>query len=402
MAHDTDGYASSWPARRSDADRQLAEAPFRLFVECVQDYAIFMLDPDGRIISWNTGAERIMGYREGEVLGRHFSVVFTPDGRRHGHPDEELAIARRDGRYEVEAWRVRKDGSRFWANVVITAVFDERGQLVGFGKVTRDLTERRRQEEHAARLRQEQAARAEAEAASRVKSQVLAAVSHELRAPLNAIIGYVDLMELGLQGPLTAEQQRSLQRIRRSGQHLLAQINDVLNFARVEAGRVEYDITDVPLREAFAAVEPFIGPQLAAKGIEFRPVHCAPGTALRADAAKLQQILLNLLTNACKFTEPGGRVTLECEEDGGWVRVRVRDTGRGIPADRLEAIFEPFVQIDRHLLHIGQQGVGLGLAISRDLARAMGGDLTVESVVGAGSTFTLSLPRVREAEGGGE
>jgi signal transduction histidine kinase len=242
--------------------------------------------------------------------------------------------------------------------------------------------------------------RIEAENANRAKATFLATMSHELRTPLNAIAGYAELLQMGLRGPVTEAQRDDIARIQRSQRHLLSLVNDVLNFARIDAGQVRYDIADVRLTDVMGDVGTLVAPQLAAKGLTFAAddaVSDACGLTVRADEEKLAQILLNLLSNAIKFTPAGGHVALACAlhdaADGApAVRLRLTDTGVGIPADQLEAIFEPFVQVQRGLTRTSE-GTGLGLAISRDLARAMGGDLAAESTVGAGSTFTLTLPR---------
>jgi signal transduction histidine kinase len=222
-------------------------------------------------------------------------------------------------------------------------------------------------------------------------------MSHELRTPLNAIAGYVQLLEMGIHGPVTEAQLVALERIGRSQQHLLRLINDVLNLARIESGRVEYMLEDVEIAGLMAAVEPMVEPQMAAKELAFQ-VDAGAGLAVRADRDKLQQIVINLLSNAIKFTPPGGRISVDAATRAGepsLVFLRVTDTGIGIPAEKQASVFEPFVQVDMSATR-RSQGSGLGLAISRDLARGMGGDLRVRSEEGRGSTFTLALP-----EGGG-
>jgi PAS domain S-box-containing protein len=375
-------------------DRELTSSTasnvaFRLFVESVVDYAIFTLDKQGTVTSWNKGAQRAKGYTADEIIGQHFSVFYTAEDRARKHPEYELAYALKHGRYEEEGWRVRKDGTLFWANVIITAVFDEDGTHLGFGKVTRDLTERREQQIHALELERQ---RATAEASNKAKTDFLTTMSHELRTPLNAILGYMDVLEAGVHGELNEQQLITIRRVRRSSRVLLGLINDVLNIARIEAGHVDYRIEDFALSDMLRDVEIVMAPQFEHAGIDLKWDN--PGDLrVRGDYEKWQQVLLNLLSNSLKFTPAAGHVSVDIEADDAFVRITVRDSGRGIPDDKLEFIFDRFVQVDRHLTPESHQGAGLGLAISRELARAMGGDVIGIPTQG-GATLQVSLPRV--------
>lgn len=241
--------------------------------------------------------------------------------------------------------------------------------------------------------------RAQAEAANRAKSDFLRVMSHELRTPLNAIGGYTELMELELRGPITEEQRRDLGRIRASQQHLLGLISGVLDLSRIESGRVSYRLESIAVDGFLSGIDDLIGPQVAAKLITLDYTPGAPGLAVLADAEKLRQIMLNLLSNAIRHTPAKGRITLSAaREDATTVGITVCDTGAGIAPDALDRIFEPFVQLDRTLTSL-HEGLGLGLSISRDLARGMGGDLAVTSPAGEGACFTLRLPAARVAEG---
>jgi len=668
------GSADEHPTPSARSAPSPTDDRFRLLVEAVQDCAIFMLDADGWVTTWNAGAERIEGFASEEIIGRHFSVFYPREDAERGKPALALRVAAQTGRFEDEGWRIRKDGSRFWANVIITPLRQPNGHLLGFAKVARDLTQRHQGEEalrrsearlsgiiasamdaiisvneeqrivvfnaaaevmfrcpaheavgtplarflperfrrvHATHieafartgvtsrsmwtpgvlvglradgeefpieatisqvetgeqrfftvilrditerkradevLRQtearlagiigsamdaiisvnerheivvfnaaaerifgcteeeaigtsihrflpeqfraaheqhirdfaetgettrsmgalrplvalrtdgtefpieatisqvdvggqrlfsvilrdvterkrgeaerdrflretaEQAARLgrqaaileetnrelarlaqEADTANKAKAEFLTMMSHELRTPLNAISGYAQLLELGVRGPVTPEQRNDLSRIQHSGKHLLSVINNILNFARLEAGHLEYTFHEVPLADAITEVGSLLEPQFTSKRIAFSPPVCDREIVVRADPDKLRQILINLLTNAVKFTGPEGGVSVACGVSVGNAVVHVRDTGCGIPANMVERVFEPFVQLERSLTNT-TQGTGLGLAISRDLARGMYGDLTVESTVGKGSVFTLTLPLAR-------
>jgi signal transduction histidine kinase len=240
-------------------------------------------------------------------------------------------------------------------------------------------------------LREAESAREEAETANRAKADFLASMSHELRTPLNAIGGYVDLLEMGIHGPVTDAQRVALDRVKHSQRHLLTLINDVLAFAKVEAGRLEMSIEPLSACDLLSSIEPLVAPLAAEKGIALSVSDCDRALRLLGDEERVRQILLNLVGNAIKFTPAGGWVLMTCEGAGESVEISVRDNGPGIAPEKQRAIFDPFVQADRSLSN-PRDGVGLGLAISRDLARAMQGELTVESTPGEGSAFALRLP----------
>ena len=241
----------------------------------------------------------------------------------------------------------------------------------------------------------ERAARADADVANQMKTKFLATMSHEFRTPLNAIAGYAELLDLGIHGPLTSDQRRDLSRIQHNVRHLLGLVGNVLSLLKLESGRLDYRITDVGLDGVLEFLVEATAPQVAARNLRYEQ-RCEGALTVRADAEKLRQILLNLLSNAIKFTDEGGAVTVSCSASDDRVRIEVRDTGRGIPADQLDRVFDPFVRVDQ-TLNRPTEGTGLGLAISRELARAMHGELTATSELGVGSTFTLVLPRTRSA-----
>ena len=332
----------------------------------------------------------------------------------HVHPDDRGYVADRfaralehDEEWEVESRVVWPDGSIRWLATRGTVFRDADGTPNRVLGIVTDVTARKQADAEREQLFAEaQTARADAEAANRAKSEFLAVMSHELRTPLNAIGGYAELLELGIRGPVTEQQRHDLARIQQSQRHLLGLIAGVLDYSRVEAGAVTYRLTDVPVAEAIAEAEALVAPQVRAKGLGYSWAGAPPALRVSADREKLQQILLNLLGNAVKFTHTRdgvpGRIEVSCtvDPDGavgdapnaspGRVHIHVRDTGQGIAAEQLERIFEPFVQADQRLTR-PHEGVGLGLAISRDLAHGMGGELRAESTPGEGSVFTLTL-----------
>lgn len=365
---------------------------------------IHLVTRDGTI-QWANEAElSMLGYTASEYIGK-------PIAKFHVDApviEDMLArLARGETLRSYEARLRHKDGSIRYV-LVNSNVRWENGEFRNTRCFSRDVTDLRKasaereellQRERLARLDAERAradaerARLVAEQANRAKSDFLAVMSHELRTPLNAIGGHAELMELGIHGPVTAAQRTALERVQRSQRMLLGLINQVLNYARIETGNVQYDVAAIPLDEIARAIEGLLLPQLRSKGLQYSYGGCPTDLAVKADGEKLQQILLNLMANAVKFTERGGSISLAVEIADGDVLMHVRDSGVGIPPEKLELIFDPFVQVDPNYTR-KRDGVGLGLAISRDLARGMNGDLTVVSQLGAGSTFTLRLPRV--------
>jgi PAS domain S-box-containing protein len=365
---------------------------FRLLIDSAEEYAIVGLGADGRVVRWNAGAERMKGYVAASILDRHFSVFYSAADKAAGKPARALEIAAREGRMEDEGWQVRNDGSYFWAHTIITTIYDQNRSLAGFGIVTRDLTARRVAEAQALRLEELSTALRAATESSRAKTEFLSVMSRELRTPLNAIAGYSELLRMGVRGPITTTQAEDLDRIMSSGRSLVSLIDDVLDFARIEAGQIDDVWAAVDVQELLTGLEATVFPLLRAKSLTFDYEHQEPALIALADPRKVRQIMLHLFANAITFTPEGGRITLRAWGDQSTVRVSVSDTGIGIPPDKREKIFEPFVQLGRTLTSEGR-GSGLGLAIARQLARAMDGDILVESTVDAGSTFTLLLRR---------
>ncbi|MDQ3556535.1 MAG: PAS domain-containing sensor histidine kinase [Gemmatimonadota bacterium] len=488
----------------------------RLLIQNVQDYAIFLLSPDGRVVSWNEGAERISGYTEREVLGEPLAIFHPESARERGDPERELRVAQSAGRCEVEAWRVRKDGSLMWATVVITALHDSEGELVGFGTIIRDLSDRKRiarqyeesrqryrslfeynpdavfafdfqgqlhsvnpaasllcgyevgellqtsflsliahgersaavecfrraaagepqwlesalhhrdghrvelsvavvpilvhgeilgvyalaedvterkrgEEEREMLLVREREARGEAEAANLAKSDFLAVMSHELRTPLNAIMGYTDLVYEGDAGPLNETQHKHLGRVRASAARLLGLIEEILQFARTDPREDEaVNLEPVELTRLVREAAEAVAATAQERGIRLRLELPTPPVTLRTGGGKVRRILLNLLSNALKFT-PQGEVRVFLEQGAGGVGIGVADTGVGILPEHHERIWEPFWQVEGGSTR-SAEGAGLGLSLTRRLAQQLGGEISLRSAPGKGSTFVLRLP----------
>jgi PAS domain S-box-containing protein len=373
---------------KEQAKRQAEQ--YRLVLESTTDYAIFMLDPEGRVISWNVGAERIKGYRADEIIGQHFSRFYPADAIARDWPAHELRVATAVGKYEEEGWRLRKDGSRFWANVLITAVRDKAGKLQGFSKITRDLTERKRAEENTLRLHEQQTLSAALKEADRKKDEFLAMLAHELRNPLAPIRNAVELLRAT--APPVPEVQWVREIIDRQVRQMTRLVDDLLDASRIAKGKLvvrkERIVLAAVIASAVEASRPMIekGKHELTVRTPTEPIH------LHADPDRLCQVLQNLLNNAAKYTEEGGHIYLTVEADGDNVLIRVKDTGIGIPAEVMPRIFDLFAQVDRSLDR-AQGGLGIGLSLVKTLVEMHHGTVTVRSDgPGRGSEFVVSLP----------
>jgi PAS domain S-box-containing protein len=391
--------------REAEEDVRTAAEQWQATFDAITD-AVCIIDASGELQRCNDAADVLLGRLNDGRGDRQFQQMFPPSAGARPAAITDVLRAGQPLQYDAQV-----DGR--WFSVRLDPVPPREDVAPTVVAVISDVTERRLADEERARLlanteraRREaeisrleaEAARSEAEKASRAKSDFLAVMSHELRTPLNAIDGYAELLELEVRGPITAAQRDDIKRIRRSQKQLLSLINDVLNFVRLDAGTVHYEIREFALADAIRGVEDVTAPQLRARELQFVRRDCGGDLCVRADRDKVEQILVNLMTNAIKFTDQRGAITLECARDANRVVVRVTDTGRGIPADKLAAIFEPFVQVSRSS-NAPSEGIGLGLAISRELSRAMGGDLVAASQIGHGSTFTLTLPAAADDDG---
>ncbi|RUR09378.1 PAS domain-containing sensor histidine kinase [Legionella sp. km772] len=351
---------------------KLAEKPFRLLVENIKDYAIFMLDTRGYILTWNKGAQAIKQYKAHEIIGKHFSIFYTQEARDRNHPQEELEHAMKNGRYEEEGWRVKKDGSLFWANVVITAIYNEWGELIGFGKVTRDLSERKKIED--------------------LKNEFISVVSHELRTPLTSIRGSLSLLR---ESELAhTEKNRNLLNIAHINcERLTRLINDVLDMEKIQDGHMVFNFEELNVKTLIE--EAVHLNKLFAKKYGVHLVCTSLVDAyVYADADRLIQVLTNLFSNAIKFSPMGAKVNISMKLNKKWVSVSITDYGPGIPEHVKQKIFQRFFQVDSSIAR-KKDGTGLGLSISKSIIEHHHGVLNYRSVVNKCTTFYFRLPLIK-------
>ena len=360
-----------------------SEERFHLLVESVQDYAIFMLTPEGRVDSWNEGARRIKQYTASEIVGQHFSVFYTERDREQGVPQRGLQAAAAEGRFEAEGWRVRQDGSLFWANVVITALRDAEGHLLGFGKVTRDLTDRKRAED-------ERTARLAAEEAIRVRDAFISVAAHELKTPLTSLKATAQLLRLLLERGSALDHGRtlkSLQLIDQQASKMSALITQLLDVTRIQSGKLLLERTTKDLVSLVGEV--VLSAQMRTEQ-HTMTLHAPPSVMMSLDALRMEQVLTNVLDNAIKYSPGGGAIEVTVTQPSPEVaQVAVRDHGLGIPPEQRAHIFKRFYQA--HTEHY-LSGLGLGLYISQEIVTLHGGHISVDFPTDGGTRFVVTLP----------
>jgi PAS domain S-box-containing protein len=362
--------------RRQEEHLRESEERFRLLMEGVKDYAIFMLDPEGKIASWNSGAELIKGYRAEEVLGRHFSLFYPVDALARGWPEHELRMARTEGRFEDEGWRIRKDGSAFWANVVITPLCDGEKRLRGFAKITRDLTERKRIEM--------------LEEADLRRNEFLAMLSHELRNPLAPIRNALSVMRMNGIDESALSRARTV--LDRQVSHLSRLVDDLLDVSRIAIGKITLQREPLEIAQVVTSAVESSQPLIDSREHTLEVLLPDEPLRIEGDLTRLSQVVLNLLNNAAKFTPKGGHIRLTVEREGAMAAIQVHDTGIGIPADLLPNVFDLFTQGDRSLDRT-EGGLGIGLTMVQRLVKLHGGSVEVRSEgSGLGSEFVVRLP----------
>ncbi len=349
---------------------------YHKMVEEIEDYAILLLDTNGIVMNWNLGAEKIKGYKADEIIGKNFNLFYTNEDRESGLPEKLLKKAILNGKANEEGWRVRKDRTFFWGNILITAIHDENKEVIGFSKVTRDLTERKK-----------------AEDSSKLKDAFLSILSHEIRTPLNAIMGFSNLL---LKRKLQETEKEYVSNIKKAGENLLTIMNDTIDMSKIEAGTMTFHENNFNIRESFKAINELLQEKTRQKGLslEFVCDHDVP-KFLTGDQKRLEQIITHITSNAICYTEKGtvhvnARV-LKNEGKTILLEFSITDTGIGIPADKLNTIFERFRQVEPHN-NRKHGGLGLGLCIAKRLTELQGGTLTVDSELNVGSVFTACIP----------
>ena len=391
MANDTNRTmrAASLKSRHTQTPGELQR--YRLLVENVQDYAIFLLDPDGYVQTWNKGAERIKGYNSEEIIGKHFSEFYLMRDKVAKKPEHELELAKRLGRIEDEDWRVRKDGSKFWANVIITALHDDSGKLIGFGKVTRDLTVRKRFEDDLRQantlLKQHQV---DLERLSAAKDEFISLASHQLRTPATGIKQYLGMLLEGFLGDLTPEQLASVQRAYESNERQIATVNSLLKVAQLDAGRVKLKKKPTDVSEILRTIVNDYTEKFTTHDQQVQ-LDVPDTLEGNVDEAHYRMSLENLIDNASKYTPNGGHVHIAGHLANDQLIVTIKDTGVGIAPEDIPKLFNKFSRVP-NALSDAAGGSGLGLYWADKIIALHGGTIEIESTQGKGTTFYVRVP----------
>ena len=365
--------------RRLEDERQELETRFTSLVKNIRDHSIFTVDRQGQITSWNFEAERILGFSEAEALGQHFSIIFTPEDKAAGVPDQELNTASSEGRAEDERWHMRKNGERFWALGIVTPTQSAAGAHTGYSKILRDMTDRKRIEE-ALQL------------ADRRKDEFLATLAHELRNPMAPLRNGLQLLKLTAD---TAAREKAREMMDRQLAQMVRLVDDLLDISRITSNKMELRKSRIELWAVVQSAIETARPQIEASGHKLTVTLPPQSVYLDGDLTRLAQVFWNILNNSAKYTEPGGSIALSAESDGKVAVVTVRDNGIGIPAEFIPRLFELFSQVDRSLER-AQGGLGIGLALVKGLTEAHGGTVEVHSEgIGRGSAFVVRLPVAR-------
>lgn len=365
---------------------------YRLLVSSIQDYAIFFLDPNGIVSTWNLGAQKLKGYTPEEIIGKHFSVFYTKAEQETGEPQKWLEVSKKQGHVDVEGWRVRKDGTRFWANVTITALTDKSGKLIGFAKVTRDLTERKRHEDAMALANEQlELQRRELELLNQAKDEFISLASHQLRTPASGVKQFLGLLREGYAGDLSELQREFVERAYEGNDRQLELVNDLLRVAQVDAGRItlKFDTVDLAV-----VVKDVIDEQLSSfeerqqnifiKGFDH-------SLKANVDKARIRMVIENIVSNASKYTPSGGDITISGAKKDHTIRISIADTGVGIPKAAQARLFNKFSRIPNELSDsVG--GSGLGLYWAHKIMELHQGKIEVSSKTHHGSVFTIVVP----------
>lgn len=382
------------PSLHEDHEKAINEIErYKLLVESIEDYAIFILDVSGYIETWNAGAKKIKGYSADEIIGQHFSIFYTPSDVKTGKPDKELLRATREGHIEAEDWRVKKGGARFWANIVTTALFSASGTLVGFAEITRDITDKKRSKDAlvvANKMLKHQ--HIELEALNNVKDEFVSLASHQLRTPATGIKQFLGLLLEGYAGLLTDQQALYVQKAYDSNERQIDLVNSLLRTAQVDAGRVSLNKTFTNLRVIVEEVIESLQEVFAARQQTVTIYEKGVVSDIYIDAARMRMVLENLIDNASKYTDTGGEILISLAETKTHATISIKDTGVGIPENELKHIFDKFNRIPNKLSD-DASGTGLGLYWAKKIVSLHKGTIKVTSQIGVGTEFIVKIPK---------